>query len=126
MMMCKIVPITVLAVAMVTACGATKRSPQGYRVDTQKVLETRNGQIKSCYDKLLEGDAGAGGTVTVRFVVEKETGTFTKATVDPNTSNAKEPLVLCVLEAVNGLKLDPPDANEGQATFSYELRPSAP
>jgi len=115
-----------LAVVMVAACAGTKRSPQAYRADTQKVLETHNEQIKRCYDKLLERDAGVSGRITVRFTVEKKTGTFTKATVDPNTSSAGEPLILCVLDAINGLKLDPADANEGQAMFSYELKPAGP
>lgn len=126
LMMRKVAPVTALAVAMVAGCAGTKRSPQAYRADTRKVLETRNEQIKSCYDKVLGSDAGAGGTVTVRFVVEKKTGALTKVTVDPSRTTAKEPLLVCVLEAVNGLKLDPPDANEGQATFSFDLRPGAP
>ncbi len=127
MMMRKIIPLTVLAAAAtLTGCAGTKRSPQAYRADTQKVLETRNEQIQGCYNALLASDAAAGGTVTVRFVVEKKTGTFAKATVDPAASTAKEPAVLCVLNAMSGLKLQPPDANEGQATFQYELQPAPP
>ena len=122
----KIAPLTLLAVALGAACAGTKRSPQAYRVDTQKALETRSGQIKSCYDELLRKDPAAAGTVTVRFVVEKQTGAFAKAAVDPSKSTAKEPLIACVLDAIHGLELDPPDANEGQATFSYELAPSGP
>jgi hypothetical protein len=114
----------VLGLGAAAGCAGTQRSSQAYRADTQKALESRSSQIKSCYDKLLAGDADAAGTVTVRFVVEKDTGAFTKATVDPAKTSAKEPLVVCVLEAVNGLKLQPPDDNEGRATFSYELQPS--
>ena len=123
MMTTELVPLTLFAVAM-TACAATKRSPQAYRVATQEVLETRHAQIKRCYDAQLEKDATASGTVTIQFVVEKKTGAFTKATIDPSTSNAKEPLTLCVLEAVKGLRLDPPDANEGRAKFTYQLSPA--
>ncbi len=118
--------LTLFAAALLAACAGTKRTPETYRADTQKVLETRNAQIKSCYDGLLANDPAAAGTVTVKFVVEKKTGAFTKATLDPNATTAKEPLTLCVIEAMSGLKLEPPDANEGQATFSYELKPSAP
>ena len=114
----------VLTASLLAACAGTKRSPQAYRADTQQVLATRNDQIKRCYDKVLAADAAATGTVTVRFVVEKKTGAFTKATIDPSASSAKEPLVMCVLEAVNGLALRPPDANEGQASFTYELAPT--
>jgi hypothetical protein len=126
MMMRKIIPLTVLAAAALTACAGTQRTPQAYRADTQKVLETRNAQIEGCYNALLATDAAAGGTVTVRFVVEKKTGTFAKATIDPAASTAKEPVVLCVLNAVSGLKLEPADGNEGQATFQYELQPAPP
>jgi hypothetical protein len=118
--------LLVISVAAMAACAGTQRSPAMYRADTQKVLETRTEQIKRCYDGLLEKDAAVSGTVTVRFVVEKKTGTFTKATVEPGKTNAGEPLVLCVLEAMRGLKLDPPDAHEGQAMFSYDLAPPAP
>jgi hypothetical protein len=115
-----------LAVALAAGCAGTKRSPQAYRADTQRVLETRNPQVKLCYDLVLAGPAGAAtaGTVTVRFVVEKKTGVFRKATVDPAASSAGEPLIMCVLESLRDLKLDPPDANEGQATFRYELQPA--
>jgi hypothetical protein len=122
----QIIALAALSLPMLIGCAGTKRSPQAYRAATQQVLETRNAQVKSCYDKLLAREAGAGasGTVTVRFVVEKKTGAFTKATVDPGATNAREPVVLCVLEALAGLRLDPPDANEGHATFRYELRPA--
>ena len=124
-MMRKLTLLT-LAAAMVPACAVTKRSSQTYRADTQKVLESRNAEIRRCYDEALKTDPAAGGTVTVRFVVEKKTGAFAKATIDPSRTTAKEPLTGCVLDAVSGLKLDPPDTNKGQATFSYELSPSAP
>lgn len=122
----KIIALAALAFPLLTACAGTKRSPQAYRADTQQVLETRNAQVKRCYDQQLAREAGAGasGTITVRLVVEKKTGAFTKATIDPGASNAPEPLVLCVLEALAGLRLDPPDANEGHATFRYELQPA--
>jgi hypothetical protein len=114
------------AFVFIAACSAHVRSPETYRNDTQRVLETRNARVKSCYDEALAADANVSGVVTVRFIVEKKTGTFTKATIDPTKSTATEPLVLCVLNAVNGLKLEPPDKNEGQATFVYELRPAPP
>ncbi|HWO19801.1 MAG TPA: hypothetical protein VNO30_13540 [Kofleriaceae bacterium] len=114
------------AVAAAAGCAGTQRSPQAYRADTERVLETRTAEIRRCYDRVLASEAGgtAGGTVTVRFVVEKKTGAFMQPTVDPGASNASEPLVLCVLEALRGLKLEPPDRNEGQATFRYDLAPA--
>lgn len=109
-----------------TACSATKRSQAMYRQDTHRALETRNAQIKTCYDEALETDPKIAGLVTLRFVVKRKTGAFANATIDPTKSNASEPLMLCVLNAVRGLKLTPPDANEGRATFVYEFQPTTP
>ena len=125
-MMSRSFVLAVLAIPMVAACAGTARSPQAYRADTQRVLATRNEQIKRCYDKLLASEVGIGhisGTITVHFVVEKETGAFTKAAIAPEATRARDPLVWCVLEALGGLKLDPPDENEGHAAFRYDLRP---
>lgn len=113
-----------LCIVLLAACSATKRSQTMYRQDTQAVLETRSDRIASCYDKALEANPKIAGLVTVRFVVEKKTGAFVSATVDPTKSNASEALVVCMLEAVKGLALNPPDTNEGRATFVYELQPS--
>ena len=113
-----------LCIVMLAACSATKRSQAAYRQDTQQVLETRRDRITSCYDTALAADPKIAGLVTLRFVVEKKTGAFVNTTVDPTKSNATEALVVCVLEAVKGLALNPPDANEGQATFVYDLQPS--
>lgn len=113
----------VLCAIGLLGCAGTKRSQAVYRQDTQAVLETRRDRITTCYDQALETDPKITGMVTVRFVVEKKTGTFRSTTVDPTKSNATEPLVVCVLEAMKGLTLNPPDSNEGRATFVYEFRP---
>jgi len=119
----KVAPFIALALV---ACSATARGPETYRHETQKALETRSAGVKSCYDKALETDPGINGLVAVRFIVERKTGIFTRVTIDPTKSTATETLVSCVLGAVNGLKLEPPDANEGQATFVYEFRKATP
>lgn len=107
------------------ACAAPMaRGAEVYRNETQKVLETRSAQLKSCYDGALKADGAAAGTVTVRFVVEKRTGAFGQAAIVPAKSSAPEAVVRCLLGVIDGLKLAPPDANEGQATFIYEFRPA--
>lgn len=105
------------------ACGGKARGPESYRADTQQLLDLRAAQIKSCYDEALAANATLAGTVRVTFVVEKKTGEITKAEIDP-ASNAPEPLGACVLQGLQGLKLDPPDKNEGQATFEYAFSPT--
>lgn len=110
-------------VVVLSACSATKRSPQMYRADTQKLLETRMGQMESCYAEALKADANVGGMVTVKFVVEKKTGKLTNVTVDAAQTAAPEPVLMCVVNSLAGLALAPADANEGQASYAFELRP---
>ncbi|HEX3759985.1 MAG TPA: AgmX/PglI C-terminal domain-containing protein [Kofleriaceae bacterium] len=112
---------SVLAIA---ACGGTARGLEAYREDTGKLLETRNAQLQSCYGDALKSDAKLSGTVTVQFVVEKKTGTVTQASVDQSKSTAPAVLGDCVVKAVDGLTLAPPDRNEGRATFVYEFKPN--
>jgi hypothetical protein len=107
------------------ACSATKRGPELYRTDTQTVLETRNTQLERCYDEVLASDASAAGTVAVQFVVAKKSGAFGQVAVDPARSTAPEPLVRCVIDAMQGLALQPGDASEGRATFVYRFEPRA-
>jgi len=105
------------------ACGGTSRGVDTYRNDTSSLLETRNAQLQSCYNDALKADAKIAGTVTVQFVVAKKTGTIENATVDQAKSSAPPVLGQCVVNAVNGLVLTPPDKNEGRATFTYEFKP---
>ena len=105
------------------ACSGTARGLEAYRTDTQSLIATRNAQVQSCYDQALTTDAKAAGTVAVQFVVEKKTGVVTKASLDAKRTTAPEAVGSCVLKAMDGLKLDPPDRNEGQATFVYEFKP---
>jgi hypothetical protein len=114
--------VTVLALAI--GCGGKARGPDTYRADTQSLLSLRSAQLKTCYDAALASDATLAGTVRVNFVVAKKTGMLTKATIDP-ASTAPEPLGRCVLQALDGLKLDPPDRNEGRATFEYAFQAQA-
>lgn len=116
--------LTILLLVATLGCAGTKRDTQTYRTDTQKVLETRSGQLQSCYEAALKDDPQIKGLLTVRFSIENKTGAFTKLSIDPTRSSSKEPLVSCVATALAGLKLDPPDRNPGQATFVYELRPA--
>jgi hypothetical protein len=108
----------------VAACGGTARGLEAYRDDTGKLLATREAQLQSCYSDALKSDAKLSGTVTVQFVVEKKTGTVTQPQVDQSKSTAPAVLGDCVVKAVDGLTLAPPDRNEGRATFVYEFKPN--
>lgn len=106
------------------ACSFHARSPDQYRDDTRALLETRGGKIKDCYRDALEATTETTGTVTVHFTVEKKTGQLTNIRVD-DQSTAGEPLRECVVKALDGLALTPPDARDGVATFLYEFEPEA-
>ncbi|MBX3161357.1 MAG: AgmX/PglI C-terminal domain-containing protein [Deltaproteobacteria bacterium] len=108
---------------LLAACGGTVRSSGVYRDDTRKVLATRDGQIKSCYEEALAKDPAAKGSVAVKFTVAKKTGAFSRASVDPGKSSAPEALLACVVGAIEGLVLAPADKRDGVATFTYELSP---
>lgn len=114
----------ILALALAACGGGMKRSQTQYRADTQQLLASRASQLETCYAKVLGSDATAAGLVTVRFAVERRTGKLANATVDPARSTAPLPVTLCVLESLAGLSLQPPDRNDGSATFAYELRPT--
>jgi hypothetical protein len=105
-----------------TACQFHARGPEDYEAETRALLETKNAELKSCYDQVLSQDKMAQGRVGVRFSVEPETGNIVNATVDPALTTAPEPLHQCVLNALNGLQLVPPDAREGQATFVFDFQ----
>jgi hypothetical protein len=105
------------------ACG-TARSQAVYAADASRLLETRNGDLQRCYNEVLKAQPGAAGIVTVSFVVVPSSGTIKDATIAPGQTTAPDALGRCVLDAMVGLNLTPPDRNEGHATFVYEFRPS--
>ena len=110
------------ALASIAAC-AHGRNVASYRDDTASLLETRNPELKTCYEAALQSDAKLGGTVTVQFVIQGESGMIKNPTIDPTRSTATPALGECVLKAINGLVLAPPDRSEGRATYTYEFRP---
>ena len=114
-----------IIVPAIAACGGKARSADAYRADTRILLDMRQSQIEGCYNQALATDATLAGNVKVTFVVEKKTGLVTKTMVDPKATTAPEPLQKCVVDALGGLKLDPPDRNEGQASFEYAFEPPA-
>jgi len=103
-------------------CGPAARTPENYRDDTQKVLETRSTEIKACYDGLLKTDAKGAGTVTVRFDVMEETGKIVNPRVDETASTAPAPVRECLMNALQGLVLKPGDGKLGKATFVWDFQ----
>ncbi|MBX3259188.1 MAG: AgmX/PglI C-terminal domain-containing protein [Labilithrix sp.] len=113
--------------SLATVVGCAYRSPEMYRDDTTKVLETKQADIRACYDEVLKGTPGAGGTVTVKFEVETEEGKIQNVVVDRPTSTAPDAVGECVRKNIEGLVISPPDKRLGQATYVYEFSvPASP
>lgn len=112
-----------VAVAALQACNFNARSPEDYRSVTNDLLATRADQLRSCYDAALVTAPTAGGVVVVTFKVEAKTGKLLEPAVDPARTTAPDTLKQCVITALDGLAIDPPDARDGNATFSWEFKP---
>ncbi|HET9960476.1 MAG TPA: AgmX/PglI C-terminal domain-containing protein [Polyangiaceae bacterium] len=123
----KTIGIAILGLcAGLAGCSFAARSPEMYRDETAALLETKSAQVKACYDETLKTNKDAQGRVTVRFVVEHETGKLTSVAADPAGTTAPEPLTKCVVDALQGLALSPPDQRDGNATFVYEFTQGQP
>lgn len=112
--------------AVVPGCTCVARDAETYKNDTRSLLETRNKAIKDCYDVALTTDPKLDGVVVVNFTVEKKTGKIIETQVDQGRTKAPESLSKCIVDAVDGLILDPVDQRDGQATFSWKFRANEP
>ena len=113
-------------VATASGCGFAARSPDMYRDDTKAQLETKNNDIRACYDGVLASTPGVGGKVTVKFIVEDEHGKITNVAVDKANTTAPDAVSDCVTKNISGLGLNPPDARVGQGTFTWEFAAPGP
>jgi hypothetical protein len=115
-----------IASAVVPGCTCLARDAETYRAETRTLLETKNQAIKDCYDQALVADPVLDGQVTVKFKVEKKTGKILDTTVDKERTKAPESLSKCIVDAVDGLTLDPVDQRDGLATFSWTFKANEP
>ncbi len=116
--------LPLLAGAMLVGCQFDARSPEQYRDATAKAIAAHNDDLRSCYDTAQKAEPGAAGTVTVRFKVKADTGKFVDAKVVGGT--APDAVKQCVLKALDGLALTPPDKRDGDATFVWEFAAPKP
>ena len=116
-----LIGFALVAIITGTGCGGAVRIGDAYRDDVAKVVGSKNGDVKACYDNALKTNKDLAGKVTVKFTVEMKTGTFKDVKAD-----GPPELGTCVSSALNGLVLDPGDSNNGDATFEYEFTVGAP
>jgi hypothetical protein len=115
--------IILLSLACLVGCSISfaARDADTYRKDTRELLATKNGVVTMCYEEQLKSGAKPGGKVVVNFTVQEETGQLINAALVKEKTTAPEALSKCVLDAINGLALDPPDQKKGLATFEWEF-----
>lgn len=105
-------------VASAFGCTFIARGPDEYRQVTRELVSSKNKDLRDCYDVALKTNEGASGKIVVNFTVEKKTGTIMNPSLD-SSSSAPAELGQCVVDAIDGLTLDPPDQRDGQATFTW-------
>jgi hypothetical protein len=121
-MMTKSFVLIGFVLAAITGCSVAVRDADHYRDDVAKVMETKNGDVKACYDNILKSNKTAAGTVTVKFTVEHKTGVFKDIKTDGPAD-----LGTCVSNALQGLTLQPPDdGHAGDATYTYQFTVGEP
>lgn len=110
----RITNIILLSAAFVTTTACIARGPEDYRLVTRELVDTRKGDIESCF-------AGAEGKVVVDFTVEKKSGKITNPKVDSGKSTASAEVGECVAKAIEGLAIERPDMRDGAAHFTWTL-----
>lgn len=122
----KSIALLILASTTGWGCSFYARSPEDYQKETEALLASKSDELKACYDEVLKDDSKASGTVAVDFTVEAKTGAILDPKVNEEKSTAPSGLHKCVLAAMEGLALDPPDQRTGVASFTYEFTPNEP
>jgi len=120
----RIASVGFAAVTLLNACQFYARGPEKYRMATRELVETRSAQIQGCYEEILKKTPDAAGTVVIQFNVMPKTGAVESAAVLPE-STAPADLSQCVVKALEGLVLNPPDERQGEATFSWTFEKQA-
>lgn len=119
--------VSLLAPLCSVACGGAIRVGDAYRDDTAKLITAQaNPRIHDCFDGMVKtapADQAKAltGTTTVHFTVAKETGLITNPAIVPEQTTAQPQVAQCVVASLAGLKLDPPDNVDGDATFTWEF-----
>ena len=121
-----ILSISLIAVSsLLPACTCIARDAETYRQDTRSLVETRNSALKECYDAALVTDPNISGEVVVNFTVEKKTGKIINTAVNEG-STAPSSLGDCIVDAIDGMTLDPFDQRDGEATFTWRFQANPP
>jgi hypothetical protein len=120
-----LLPLAALALSA-TACGGYTRTPEQWTEDTRQMLEAQSEFIKTCYNRELKQNPKLEGNVSVKFLVENGSGRVKRVKIDDAGTTAGDPVRKCVMENIKDLRIKPPDANDGRATFTWEFKATIP
>lgn len=109
----RITTIILLSATFVSTTACIARGPEDYRLVTRELVDTRKGDIESCF-------GGSEGKVVVDFTVEKKTGKITNPKID-SKSTASAEVGECIVKAIDGLAIERPDMRDGAAHFTWTL-----
>lgn len=113
-----------LLTVLSSAAGCAVRSPEMYRDDTRKLLTSKRPVLTACYDAELQTHPQATGKVIVHFTIERDSGRVLNPRIDDLLSTPNRTLRGCILDAMRDLVLAPPDDRNGDATFTWEFKPT--
>lgn len=102
-------------------CSFYARGPDEYRAAVRTVLDSKQPEVAACYKRTYDADNAAQGRVVTKFKVEAKSGKIVEPAVVPEGTTAPAALQQCVLGALSGLSLAPPDQRVGDATFIWEF-----
>ncbi len=120
-----LLPLAALAL-FATACGGYTRTPEQWTEDTRQMLDAQSEFIRTCYNRELKQNPKLEGNVTVKFLVENGSGRVKRVKIDDSGTTAGDPVRKCVMENIKDLRIKPPDANDGRATFTWEFKATIP
>jgi hypothetical protein len=118
--MTRLLLASLFVLLVLSACSA--RTAELYRSDVRRLLDTKRPILQACYEAELQTHPNAAGKVVVHFRVERELGNLLNPQVDDLQSTPNRTLRGCVLEALQGLVLTPPDDRHGSATFTWDFQ----
>ncbi len=110
----RITTIILLSATFVSTTACIARGPEDYRLVTRELVDTRKGDIESCF-------GGSEGKVVVDFTVEKKTGKIANPKIDSGKSTASAEVGECIVKAIDGLAIERPDMRDGAARFTWTL-----
>jgi hypothetical protein len=104
-------------VAVVETGGATGEFSGLTKAEIDRVVRSRSGLMKACYQRELNRSPGLGGTIVVTFRIKPD-GTVQSARVVPGKSTLRNSSVeSCVTRQITGLKFPP----KGGGVVNYPL-----